>query len=546
MQLKSGTTLQNGRFKIVSCIGDGGFGITYLARDERLDREVVLKEYFPDYMVKRDTTATLDVTTLDLKYKEDFHTGITKFLNEAKILAQFNNIPGIADVYDFFPENNTAYIVMEYIKGQNLKSIIKSRKAPYTFKEALITLAPCMFALQKVHEAGIIHRDFAPDNILVDEKGRMKIIDFGSSRDFVGANATMTIMVKHGYAPAEQYSNAVKQGPYTDVYSLGAIFYEMLTLQKPNPSVDRIFKDTLTSIIEINPSITPAQNAVVMKAMAVSYEARFQSVEDFSNELKKLENDSVQNASAPVNAYNQAQNPGYAQQQNSYAQTQNTSYGDTESTELVQSNNSVPQAQYNQFGYQANNYSENNQNGYTSYNNGNYTQYQGTYNVPQQKKSKKGLIIAIIAAIVVLGTVGIIFLNSDSGSSRRSSSRSSNKSDLEIAVTSSGMDDLVAEFDNDLINQNMPNVYMEVEYTSPTSITTYYRLYNYYDFSNYTDADLEDEVDTYYRDIYINNANSIDTYLKNEGVDTCDTVYVYLVNQDGTVFYSDILTRNNN
>ena len=301
MQLKQGTTLQSGRFKIISCIGDGGFGITYLVTDERLGREVVLKEYFPDYMVRRDTTVSLEVKTLNPEFSGEFHEGIRKFLKEAKTLAQFNHIPAIANVHDFFEENNTAYIVMDYIKGQSLKQYIKSRKTPYTFSEALNLITPCMEALQQVHQAGIIHRDFAPDNILIDEKGKVTIIDFGASRDFVANNATMTIMVKHGYAPVEQYSNAVKQGTYTDVYSLGAIIYEMLTLKKPDPAVDRIFSDPLVRPEVINPLITEAQSAVVMKGLSVSYEMRYQNVEEFLSALRYAEKENPSISLKPQN-----------------------------------------------------------------------------------------------------------------------------------------------------------------------------------------------------------------------------------------------------
>ena len=381
MQLKHGTTLQSGRFKIISCIGDGGFGITYLVTDERLGREVVLKEYFPDYMARRDLTVSHEVMTLSPDYSGDFREGIRKFLKEAKTLAQLNHIPAIANVHDFFEENNTAYIVMDYIKGQSLKQHIKARQNPYSFSEALSLVTPCMEALEQVHQAGIIHRDFAPDNILIDEKGRVKIIDFGASRDFVANNATMTIMVKHGYAPVEQYSNAVKQGPYTDVYSLGAIFYEMLTLQKPMPAVDRMIKDSLATPIAINTSVTEAQSAVVMKGLAVSYESRYQSVGEFLNALRDAEKGIISynqaaytpvNVNAYPNSFN-AESSGYAtelvrpEQPNQATELvrQNMSNQSTElvrqnmsnqATELVRqnaSNQAYPYNQWNQYNQQA-------------------------------------------------------------------------------------------------------------------------------------------------------------------------------------------------
>ena len=284
MQLAIGTLLSNGRYKVKNCIGDGGFGITYVAEDTRLDREVVLKEYFPDYMARRDVTTSNNVRT-DSSHTEEMQAGISKFMNEARTLAHLNHISAIATVHDFFEENSTAYIVMEYIKGSSLKEIIRARSVPYSFDEAMAIIGPCMYALHKIHETGIIHRDFAPDNILIDERGQVKIIDFGASRDFVSASATMTIMVKHGYAPFEQYSNAVKQGPYTDVYSLAAILYEMLTLKKPMSSTDRVLSDPLKRPMELNQSITPGQDAAIMKGLAVAYTDRYQTVGEFSDAL---------------------------------------------------------------------------------------------------------------------------------------------------------------------------------------------------------------------------------------------------------------------
>lgn len=432
MQLAQGTTLQNGRFRIISCIGDGGFGITYLAMDERLRREVVLKEYFPDFMVKRDTTVSFEVQTLSTEYSNDFHEGIKKFLKEAMTLAQFNYVPAIADVYDFFEENNTAYIVMDYIKGQNLKQHIRARQTPYTFSEAMGIITPCMEALEQVHQAGIIHRDFAPDNILIDEKGKVKIIDFGSSRDFVTNNATMTIMVKHGYAPAEQYSNAVKQGPYTDVYSLGAILYEMLTLKKPMPAVDRMFKDTLLAPMAVNPLITEAQSAVVMKGLSVSYETRYQNVDEFLNALQSVEAgnttcipvDNTPLNNAPVN-YAQVNNipVNNAQISNVYSNAQNQMYNDS-ATEMVrpeqvmggysEATEVVSAAQQMAYAEQMTDVqmASNNQPAMSTQKEAIVSEQNTPLNKKskgKQKKSKKGLIVAaVIALLAIFAVIGLM------------------------------------------------------------------------------------------------------------------------------------------
>lgn len=212
MKLNVNTTLYNGRYIIESCIGSGGFGITYLAIDNNLQREVVIKEYFPQYMARRDVTVSNQVLTLSNEFSEEFQVGIRKFLAEARTLATLQGVNEIAAVYDFFQENNTGYIVMEYIRGKSLKQCIRERIVPYTYDEALKIIMPCLDALSRVHNGGIIHRDFTPDNIIIEDSGKIRIIDFGSSRDYINNPATMTVMVKHGYAPAEQYSNTVKQG----------------------------------------------------------------------------------------------------------------------------------------------------------------------------------------------------------------------------------------------------------------------------------------------------------------------------------------------
>lgn len=285
MELQQNTYLYNNRYCIQSCLGNGGFGITYVAWDFMLKREVVLKEYFPQFMVRRDTAVANDVITISRSYDNDFHTGIEKFLREAQMLATLKGIPEIAEVYDYFRDNNTAYIVMEYIKGRNLKEYIRERTAPFSYHEALNIIIPCLNALGKVHAAGIIHRDFTPDNIIIENSGRIRIIDFGSSRDYVNNQATMTVMVKHGYAPVEQYSNTVKQAAYTDVYSVCAILYEMVTLNKPVSALDRVASDILPGPNTINSSITPYQNAAIMKGLAIHCQHRYQSTAEALNAL---------------------------------------------------------------------------------------------------------------------------------------------------------------------------------------------------------------------------------------------------------------------
>lgn len=277
MKLKPGT-LVNNRYTIKSCIGEGGFGITYLAQDEHLMHDIVLKEFFPKFMVRRDIKMSNEAELLSGSNEQAYETGKNRFLNEARTLATLQTIPEIVTIFDHFQENNTAYIVMEYIEGKSLREIIGSRTTPFTFDEAMSIMKPCMEALSKVHEKGMIHRDFTPDNILMTTDGRIKVIDFGSSRDFANGEKTMTVMVKHGFAPLEQYSNDGKQGTWTDVYSICAILYIMTTLKKPVSAIDRIMSDTLVPPRSINPGLSVQQEQVILRGLAVSYADRYQTI----------------------------------------------------------------------------------------------------------------------------------------------------------------------------------------------------------------------------------------------------------------------------
>ena len=387
MELRINTTLQNGKYTIIQLIGSGGFGITYLARDNRLDRDVVIKEYFPRYMVKRDLGTSDEVMTLTSSYADEYHTGISKFLNEAKTLAQLNDIREIANVFDFFQENNTAYIVMEYIKGKNLKQIIKERTEPFTFDEAVRILRPCLVGLSKVHERGLIHRDFTPDNIIINEKGVPIIIDFGSSRDYVTNEATMTIMVKHGYAPVEQYSNGVKQGTYTDVYSASAILYEMLTLHKPDPSIERMISDPVIPPSQTNNTVTDVHDAIIMSGLAVMAENRFGTI------------DALLSAIDGTSTYNQASNTARVIGQTVEMQVQNVAQ--------QQAGNTVSQPVSNVVQHQVNNTATEK----VSYT---YVGPQSSVTPAPAKKKSKGLIWAIIAAALVIIGIGVfIFTKSN-------------------------------------------------------------------------------------------------------------------------------------
>ena len=274
-------TLLNSRYTIIRCLGQGGFGITYSAKDTRLEQDVVIKEYFPQQLVQersgtRIVTGSLpDETSLYSKGKE-------QFLNEARTLATLFEIPGIVKVLDYFEENNTAYIVMEYVKGVSLLEWLERRSEPCSFKEACQMLVPIMDALEKVHKKGLLHRDISPDNIMVLEDGSVKLLDFGAAREFFLENdreKTMTILVKSGYAPPEQYESKGKHGPWTDVYALSSVVYEMITGTMPQNSQLRQTADGLYVPSAFGSDILPEEeDALILKGMALDPNKRYRSI----------------------------------------------------------------------------------------------------------------------------------------------------------------------------------------------------------------------------------------------------------------------------
>ncbi len=276
-------TLLSGKYEVGAVLGEGGFGITYIGRDRNLELRIAIKEYFPSGMVNRNNTASAEITASVGKAQEFFEKGKTSFLEEARTLAKFSNHPNIVSVRDFFAENNTAYIVMEYLEGTNLKDYLAQR-GPMSFEQAFELLSPVMSALAKVHERGLIHRDISPANIMVLEDGTVKLLDFGAARDVSGADEkSLSVMLKPGYAPEEQYRSKGNQGPWTDVYALSATLYKMVTGITPEDAMNRIYQDELARPSSVNGDITEEQERVILKGMAVYQEDRFQSVAELQS-----------------------------------------------------------------------------------------------------------------------------------------------------------------------------------------------------------------------------------------------------------------------
>lgn len=277
--LKPGTML-GGKYVVGAVLGEGGFGITYIGREINLDIKVAIKEYFPSGVVNRNNTSSTEISAHVGDAQAFFEKGKSSFLGEARTLAKFSSESSIVSVRDFFSENNTAYIVMEYLEGIDLKDYIKQH-GKMTFEQTVTMLTPVMKALSKIHAQGLIHRDISPANIMILNDGTVKLLDFGAAREVGGADEkSLSVLLKPGFAPEEQYRTKGHQGPWTDVYALSATMYKMMTGLTPIDAMNRVFSDDLRKITELNPSITPEQEAVILKGMAVQQANRYQTIDE--------------------------------------------------------------------------------------------------------------------------------------------------------------------------------------------------------------------------------------------------------------------------
>lgn len=289
MHIMPGTLLAD-RYILGKVVGFGGFGITYIAWDKTLCQRVAIKEYLPSEFSTRAAGQTM-VTVFSGDKTIQFQDGMGKFVDEAKRLAKFQNDNGIVRVFDSFEENNTAYIVMEYLEGQTLAQYLESEgKLPA--EQAITLIMPVIQALSAVHEKGIIHRDIAPDNVFLTTDGKVKLIDFGAARYATTTKSrSLTVIIKPGYSPEEQYRSRGDQGAHTDVYSVGAILYRMITGETPPDALERRAyhekskKDILTPIRNFTKEISLNQANAIQNALNVRIEDRTPDMETLAHEL---------------------------------------------------------------------------------------------------------------------------------------------------------------------------------------------------------------------------------------------------------------------
>ncbi|MBE5804892.1 MAG: hypothetical protein E7316_10330 [Clostridiales bacterium] len=280
--LEEGTFL-NDRYLLGAVIGSGGFGITYAAWDTLLETPVAIKEYFPGDFAERDVRDG-DEVRLRENHETEYRLGLRRFMQEARVLAMFREVPGIVNVSDCFEENETFYFVMEYVRGISLDEYVKQHKVDA--RRLLTMMRSTIDALDAVHAQGILHRDITPKNLMVLENGNVKLIDFGSARK-IDREGTSIIVTEH-YAPVEQYDNMREQGPWTDIYSLCATMYEMITGIVPQEALARQYRDEMKPPSALGISLKKSQERALMSGLAVEPERRIRSMAELRSRLYNL------------------------------------------------------------------------------------------------------------------------------------------------------------------------------------------------------------------------------------------------------------------
>ena len=272
-----------GQYIIDKTLGQGGFGITYRAIDYKSNSYVAIKEFYPETMATREG---ITVVPFSGEASQNYYYGMEQFLDEAKTLSEFIGNPNIVKVHRYFEENGTAYFAMDFVEGESFDKYLKKRGGKISYREAERILLHVVDALAAVHSKGIVHRDVTPDNIYITSTEDVRLLDFGAARYSLGDRSrSLDVVLKHGFAPKEQYSRHGRQGAFTDVYSLGATMYYAITGVRPPDSIERLDEDKLILPSQLGVTITQSQEMALMKAMSVRAETRFQDMIEFKNAL---------------------------------------------------------------------------------------------------------------------------------------------------------------------------------------------------------------------------------------------------------------------
>lgn len=281
--LRPGMCLRD-RYVLGRVLGEGSFGISYIAWDCLLDTVVAIKEYFPASLVSRHISEEDEDTNVYIYEKREsqkYQESLKKYLGEAKSLSAYYDLDGIVSVRDFFYANNTAYIVMGYVDGISVKEYVE-KNGPIEGEKFLRMLEPVIQSLAKVHQTGVLHRDISPDNMLLTRDEKLVLIDFGAARkENINMTRSMTVVFKRGFSPEEQYWTRGQQGAWTDVYALCATAYYALTGKAPDESIQRVLEDDMPSLTEMTDVDLPMQQKrAFMKGMTVDFHHRYQTMDE--------------------------------------------------------------------------------------------------------------------------------------------------------------------------------------------------------------------------------------------------------------------------
>lgn len=290
-------TLLQGQYVLGRILGKpGGFGITYLGYDQHLNLKLAIKEFFPPHLVLRAHDRR-NVVADSPANESVFREGLVGFLKEARTLARFDHT-NVVRVRNYFEANGTAYLVMDYYDGFNLSEVM-SKRGVFAEKEAIKLMIPVLDGLRTVHQNGILHRDIKPENVYLAGGNRPLLLDFGAARAAVGAKSqNMTMVLTPGFAPIEQYASNARQGPYSDIYAVGATLYYLTTGRVPTEATSRVGQETIVPPKSWQSGLSEAFNRVVLRAMALKAEERPQTAQEMLDQLFDLLEDKQENASS--------------------------------------------------------------------------------------------------------------------------------------------------------------------------------------------------------------------------------------------------------
>lgn len=284
-QLPEGTLLDE-RYLVQEVLGEGGFGITYAAVNQRIRLKVAVKELFWKDHVRRAPGNSRALEVISEEEKQDYEALKEKFMREARLLRDFDQEPGVVRVLDYFEANHTAYLVMEYLEGITFRQYIK-KHGVFEPEDLFRRLLPLLESLGHIHGAGVIHRDISPDNLMILKDGNLKLLDFGAARNYkTAAGGQYTAIAKENYAPGEQFDRKGNQGPWTDIYALCATIYEGVTGAPPESAVQRMFLDELKKPSQTGISIEAAYEKIIMKGLAMKPEDRYTDTEQMKKAVE--------------------------------------------------------------------------------------------------------------------------------------------------------------------------------------------------------------------------------------------------------------------